>query len=64
MDAEKTRMRVVAPGASPAELAAIVAALEELWPEEQAEFVAPPPPPAWRFSGRWWRDGDRFRRGP
>lgn len=38
------------------ELAAIVAAVELLWP--RPAVLAPPPEgsatPAWRFSGRWW----------
>jgi len=55
-------VRVEAPGASEAELAAIVAAVEALWPTEQAEAVVPAPPPVWRFSGRWWHGGDRVRR--
>lgn len=35
------------------ELAAIVAALEQTWPRN-AEVVAKPHTPVWRFSGRWW----------
>lgn len=57
-------IRVEAPGASEAELAAIVAAIEALWPTEQAPVVVPAPPPPWRFSGRWWHDGARARRRP
>jgi hypothetical protein len=42
---------------SPQELAAIVAASELLWPRPAAPDTDPlaEPPPAWRFSGRWWR---------
>lgn len=44
------------------EAAAIVAAVEALWPRPVA--VAEPerdPTTAWRFSGRWWHR-DRFAR--
>ncbi|HAQ23312.1 MAG TPA: hypothetical protein DGF10_00365 [Acidimicrobiaceae bacterium] len=61
IDTEKTGIRVTAPGASEAELAAIAAAVEALWPSPQAELMVPPPPPPWRFSGRWWYGGDRMR---
>ena len=41
----------------PAELAAIVAAVEALWPRPAAPIAEAPEPvaPAWRFSGRWWQ---------
>ncbi|MGH9178556.1 MAG: hypothetical protein ACRD0N_08385 [Acidimicrobiales bacterium] len=51
---------------SPGELAAIVAAIEAVWP-------APPGPgevptdrrsPGWRFSGRWWHPDNAGRRRP
>ncbi len=35
------------------EAAAIVAAIEVVWPRP-GEEVAQPAPPRWRFSGRWW----------
>jgi hypothetical protein len=45
----------IQPVATEEETAAIVAALEALWPRP-AVVVAPPSPQpsAWRFSGRWW----------
>ena len=38
------------------ELAAILAAVELLWPRPVVVASAEPsdPTPAWRFSGRWW----------
>ena len=40
---------------SPEELAAIVAAVEMVWPRPVvAVGGADRRPPAWRFSGRWW----------
>lgn len=38
------------------EMAAIVAAVELLWPRPEAPAPATPDSatPAWRFSGRWW----------
>jgi hypothetical protein len=60
-------IRVTAEGATPQELAAILAAVEALWPKPGVDARTPPDPGAWRFSGRWWRAGDlpirRFRTG-
>ncbi len=40
---------------SPEELAAIVAAVEVIWPRLSPATVAVEPPSLrWRFSGRWW----------
>jgi hypothetical protein len=36
------------------EVAAVVAAIEVVWPRPTAP-AAEPPRPAWRFSGRWWQ---------
>ena len=36
------------------ELAAIVAAVEMMWPRAVVVAAEPPTTPAWRFSGRWW----------
>lgn len=48
---------------SPAEVVAIMAAYEALWP---APVVATSdevvPAPLWRFSGRWWRKPVAARR--
>ena len=51
-------------GPTPEELAAIVAAVELVWPRPAAPTPEPPAPvsPAWRFSGRWWRDCSPYSR--
>jgi hypothetical protein len=36
------------------EAAAVVAALEALWPKPVAASAPRVVSPAWRFSGRWW----------
>jgi hypothetical protein len=36
------------------ELAAIVAAVEVLWPRPVVAAVPAPAPSRWRFAGRWW----------
>jgi hypothetical protein len=38
---------------SPEEVAAIVAAVEAVWPRPVVA-VGSPVPPRWRFAGRWW----------
>ncbi|HEY3140493.1 MAG TPA: hypothetical protein VGJ86_05155 [Acidimicrobiales bacterium] len=43
------------------ELAAIVAAIEVVWPRP-ASPVAPADIPRWRFSGRWWSKPVPLRR--
>jgi hypothetical protein len=46
----------ISPPASPEEVAAIMGAMEALWPKPVV-LVAPTEParvPTWRFSGRWW----------
>jgi hypothetical protein len=43
----------ISPDPSDEEVAAIVAAVEELWPRP-AGAAPPAPPTRWRFSGRWW----------
>ena len=41
---------------TPEELAAILAAVEMTWPRPVlVTDTEPTGPPAWRFSGRWWR---------
>ncbi len=54
-------LHVVAPGASDAELAAIIVAYQQLWPEP-AEPTVPSAPSPWRFSGRWWVDSGQPKR--
>ncbi len=45
----------VSPLPSDEEVAAIVAAMEVLWPRPVATAHEPPPRvAAWRFAGRWW----------
>ncbi len=46
-------MRPAEPEANDEEVAAIVAAVEVVWPRPSAA-TGSPPPPRWRFSGRWW----------
>jgi hypothetical protein len=53
----------ITPAPTPAEVAAIVAAVEALWPRPvvvvEEELAASP---VWRFSGRWWRKPIAARR--
>jgi hypothetical protein len=49
----------ITPEPTPDEAAAIVAAIELLWPKPAAPAPARQTDSAWRFSGRWWRR-DRF----
>ncbi len=45
----------VSPAATEEEAAAIVAAIEALWPRPAvATATSAPTRSAWRFSGRWW----------
>ncbi|HEX2785112.1 MAG TPA: hypothetical protein VHN36_16125 [Ilumatobacteraceae bacterium] len=45
----------VSPVASPEEVAAIVAAIEALWPKPMLpESPSARRVPTWRFSNRWW----------
>ena len=64
MDSEQSGIRVTAEGANPQELAAILAAVDALWPKPGADARTPPDPGPWRFSGRWWRAGDLPIRRP
>jgi hypothetical protein len=48
-------VRVVGGGdASEEEVAAIVAAVEAVWPRPVVATGAQAEPDRWRFSGRWW----------
>ncbi len=44
------------PPADELELAAIVAAVQVLWPRPVAVATTPSGPGPWRFSGRWWAE--------
>ena len=60
---EPSGIRVIAEGATPQELAAILTAVEALWPQPSDLTQMPPNPGPWRFSGRWWKaDGLPLRR--
>jgi hypothetical protein len=52
----------IRPTPSPAEVAAIMAAVEALWPRPAAPADEPVRSPTWRFSGRWWRKPVAARR--
>ena len=60
VDEFDTTTRIEAPGASGAELQAILAAYRELWPDPVG--TRPADVPTWRFSGRWWADSRLPRR--
>jgi hypothetical protein len=48
-------VRVVGGGeATEEEVAAIVAAVEAVWPRPVLAAAPPAEPDRWRFSGRWW----------
>lgn len=44
----------VSPEPTDDELAAIVAAYRELWPEPSEATAPAPVSTRWKFSGRWW----------
>jgi hypothetical protein len=44
----------ISPEADDEEVAAIVSALDLLWPKPVADTVQAAEPDRWRFSGRWW----------
>ncbi len=49
----------VKPEPNEGELAAILAAYDQLWPDD-SEAVAPGAPTRWRFAGRWWTPRVRY----
>ena len=54
---------VVSPAPSDEEAAAIVAAVEALWPQPTAAASGDTRRPSvWRFSGRWWTQPIPLRR--
>ncbi|MHB8438703.1 MAG: hypothetical protein ACYDD4_06020 [Acidimicrobiales bacterium] len=52
----------VRPVPDPAVLAAIAAAVDQLWPRPVLAAAARPATPPWRFSGRWWAKPTAARR--
>ena len=52
------------PGPDPAVLAAVAAAVDEVWPRARAGEgdAADPAHRVWRFSGRWWNKPAPIRR--
>lgn len=53
----------VSPAATDEEAAAIVAALDVLWPQHTADAIEPARrAEVWRFSGRWWSQPIPLRR--
>ena len=52
----------VRPAPTDEEAAAIVAAVELLWPRAPADDVAGRRQSAWKFSGRWWTQPIPLRR--
>lgn len=50
---------VVSPTPTDAEMAAILAAYEALWPRPSAA-TEPDGLPRWRFAGRWWSERPRY----
>ena len=60
---EQVHVESIRPTPSPAEVAAIMAAHEVLWPRPvQAVTDEVAASPLWRFSGRWWRKPVAARR--
>lgn len=53
---------LITPTPSDEEAAAIVAALNALWPRAAAGDETPRRPSAWKFSGRWWSQPIPLRR--
>jgi hypothetical protein len=52
----------ITPAATEEEAAAIVAAIEALWPRPASAEVPESRTGAWRFSGRWWSQPIPLRR--
>lgn len=60
----QTHVAEISPAPTEEEAAAIVAAVEALWPRPGAAAVASSDnDTAWRFSGRWWATNHVVRRG-
>lgn len=52
----------VSPEPTDEEAAAIVAAIDALWPHAAAAAESPRRQSAWKFSGRWWTQPIPLRR--
>lgn len=50
----QTITRAISPTPTDEEAAAIVAAVDAMWPGPAEAAAAPATNTAWRFSGRWW----------
>ena len=60
----QTHIAGISPAPTGEEAAAIVAAVEALWPRPGVAPVdSPDNDAAWRFSGRWWAANHVVRRG-
>jgi hypothetical protein len=59
---ERADDRSIRPTPTPEEVAAIMAAVEVLWPRPVAPADDRAASPVWRFSGRWWRKPVAARR--
>jgi hypothetical protein len=53
---------IISPRATAEETAAIVAAVEALWPRAEAADLPDRPRSAWKFSNRWWSQPLPLRR--
>jgi hypothetical protein len=60
-DVDPAAITVVRGRPTPEELAAVVAAVEAVWPRRSAVLSADEPS-RWRFSGRWWSKPVPLRR--
>lgn len=52
----------ISPQPTDAEVAAILAAYEALWPRPVVDETSAPSASRWRFSGRWWTEPAKTRR--
>jgi hypothetical protein len=62
MRSASVTVAVVSPTPTDDEEAAIVAAVELLWPRPAASDGPAQRPSAWKFSGRWWSQPIPLRR--
>lgn len=60
--AEHVQLEAIRPAPTPEEVAAIMAAVEVLWPRPVVDVEVRAASPVWRFSGRWWRKPIAARR--